>query len=200
MKGFAKECAVVTHSRLHTLVGPDGSVLAEPDTDSKLHEPLVVRPTSETVIWDAFSRWISSYRDLPLLINQWANVVRWEMRTRPFLRTSEFLWQEGHTAHATEGEARAHAWQMSLMYRDFCRNELALPVILGLKSPSERFAGADETLTCEAMMQNGEGHDRYISSVYLSDNLCFLSCLRSSRMGASVSYISLPGANIFESL
>lgn len=155
VEGFAKECAVVTHSRLRTSAAHDGAVAVEPDPSSKLHEPLVVRPTSETVIWDAFSRWVTSHRDLPLLINQWANVVRWEMRTRPFLRTSEFLWQEGHTAHATEQEARAHAWMMALLYRDFCRDVLAVPVVLGRKSATERFAGADETLTCEAMMQNG---------------------------------------------
>ena len=146
----------MTHSRLRTEIGDDGRVSIEPDSSSELHEPLVVRPTSETVIWDSFSRWISSHRDLPLLINQWANVVRWEMRTRPFLRTSEFLWQEGHTAHATEREALTHAWDMALMYHEFCRDVLALPTILGRKSASERFAGADETITCEAMMQNGE--------------------------------------------
>jgi prolyl-tRNA synthetase len=154
--GFAKECAVVTHSRLVTNTLEDGSIVAVPDAESVLHEPLVIRPTSETLIWDAFSRWVISHRDLPLLINQWANVVRWEMRTRPFLRTSEFMWQEGHTAHATEDEARSFAWAMAVMYRDFCRDVLALPAVIGCKSASERFAGADETFTCETMMQNGK--------------------------------------------
>lgn len=153
--GFAQECAVVTHSRLQTSTDADGTLTVEADPQFKLHEPLVVRPTSETVVWDAFSRWVTSYRDLPLLINQWANVVRWEMRTRPFLRTSEFLWQEGHTAHANETEAVEHATTMAIVYRDFLRDALAIPVVLGRKSSSERFAGADETLTCEAMMQNG---------------------------------------------
>jgi prolyl-tRNA synthetase len=155
IEGFAKECAVVTHSRLVTGTDSTGSVNVVPDPESLLHEPLVIRPTSETLIWDAFSRWIVSHRDLPLIINQWANVVRWELRTRPFLRSAEFLWQEGHTAHATETEARAYAWAMAAMYREFCRDVLALPSVIGCKSQSERFAGANETFTCEAMMQNG---------------------------------------------
>jgi prolyl-tRNA synthetase len=165
--GFAKECAVVTHHRLRVVPPADGDgsggaadgtgrpVALEPDPTAQLGEPLVIRPTSETVIWDAFSRWVKSYRDLPLVLNQWANVVRWEMRTRPFLRTSEFLWQEGHTAHATQGDARARATQMLAVYRDVCEQLLALPVVTGPKSPSERFAGADDTFTCEAVMPNG---------------------------------------------
>jgi len=150
VEGFAKECAVVTHHRLKAT--DDGVV---PDPAAKLEEPLVVRPTSETIIWHMYGRWISSWRDLPLLINQWANVVRWEMRTRPFLRTAEFLWQEGHTAHATEPEAQAEARQMLQVYSDFCHETLAMPVVCGVKTATERFAGADETYTIEAMMQNG---------------------------------------------
>ncbi len=151
VEGFAKECALVTHHRLRLAEG--GGV--EPDPASKLEEALVVRPTSETIIWHMYGRWIQSYRDLPLLINQWANVVRWEMRTRPFLRTAEFLWQEGHTAHATREEAVEEARQMLEVYSDFAHETLALPVIKGTKSESERFAGADDTYTIEAMMQNG---------------------------------------------
>ncbi len=151
VEGFAKECAVVTHHRLHA--APGGGL--EPDPAAKLEEPLIVRPTSETIIWHMFGRWIDSYRDLPLLINQWANVVRWELRTRPFLRTAEFLWQEGHTAHATSEEAQEEATRMLGVYSDFCHEKLAVPVICGVKSASERFAGADETYTIEGMMQNG---------------------------------------------
>ncbi len=151
VEGFAKECAVVTHHRLRAAEG--GGV--EPDPTAKLEEPLIVRPTSETIIWHMYGRWIRSYRDLPLLINQWANVVRWEMRTRPFLRTAEFLWQEGHTAHATRDEAVAEAERMLDVYADFARETLAIPVVKGVKSAAERFAGADETYTIEAMMQNG---------------------------------------------
>jgi len=151
VEGFAKECAVVTHHRLRAAAG--GGV--EPDPDAKLEEPLVVRPTSETIIWHMYGRWIDSYRDLPILINQWANVVRWEMRTRPFLRTAEFLWQEGHTAHATRDEAVEEAERMLGVYRDFAKETLAIPVMPGRKSPSERFAGALDTYTIEAMMQNG---------------------------------------------
>jgi len=150
--GFAKECAVVTHHRLRTR--PDGNGL-EPDPDSKLEEPLVVRPTSETMIWYMFKNWIQSHRDLPLKINQWANVVRWELRTRPFLRSAEFLWQEGHTAHATDTEAIATAEEMLGVYQQVARDLLAIPVIPGKKSSIERFAGAAETYTIEAMMQNG---------------------------------------------
>lgn len=152
--GFAKECAVVTHHRLSAVPdAPPGTL--QPDPDARLEEPLVVRPTSETIIWHMFARWIQSYRDLPLLINQWANVVRWEMRTRPFLRTTEFLWQEGHTAHATAAEAQAKAREMIALYRDVAQNMMAIPTITGFKSPTERFAGAEETFTIEAMMQNG---------------------------------------------
>jgi len=151
VEGFAKECAVVTHHRLRSAEG--GGV--EPDPSAKLDEPLVVRPTSETIIWHMYGKWINSHRDLPLLINQWANVVRWEMRTRPFLRTTEFLWQEGHTAHATQDEALEEANRMLGVYRDFAHETLALPVIPGVKSATERFAGAVETYTIEAMMQNG---------------------------------------------
>lgn len=153
VEGFAKECALVTHHRLRSIPGQPGQL--EPDPDAKLEEPLVVRPTSETIIWNSFGRWIQSYRDLPLLMNQWANVLRWEMRTRPFLRTSEFLWQEGHTAHSNPLEAKERAMQMILMYTRIAKEMLALPVVAGRKSPSERFAGADDTLTIEALMQNG---------------------------------------------
>ena len=153
VEGFAKECAVVTHYRLKN--DPDGKgVIVDPD--AKLEEELIVRPTSETIIWNTYKNWIQSYRDLPILCNQWANVVRWEMRTRLFLRTAEFLWQEGHTAHATKEEAIAEAKKMIGVYRDFAENWLALPVIVGHKSDSERFAGADDTLTIEALMQDGK--------------------------------------------
>lgn len=155
VEGFAKECAVVTHHRLRSAVDEDGNNCVEPDPAAKLDEPLIVRPTSETIIWNMYGRWIKSYRDLPLLINQWANVVRWEMRTRPFLRSAEFLWQEGHTAHATSDEAVAEARQMLNVYADFCAETLAVPVVKGEKSANERFAGADATYTIEAMMQNG---------------------------------------------
>lgn len=148
--GFAKECAVVTH---HRLVATDDGVV--PDPSAVLEEPLVVRPTSETIIWYMFQKWINSYRDLPLKVNQWANVVRWEMRTRPFLRSSEFLWQEGHTAHATSDEALDCAKEMLDVYADVVRDVLAVPTIKGAKSATERFAGADETLTIEALMPNG---------------------------------------------
>ncbi|CAN0031904.1 unnamed protein product [Pylaiella littoralis] len=151
VEGFAKECAVVTHHRL--CKGPDGNLI--PDPEAKLEEPLVVRPTSETIIWTMFRKWIDSYRDLPLKLNQWANVVRWEMRTRPLLRSAEFLWQEGHTAHATKEEALACAQEMLAEYSLACRETLALPTVMGVKSPKERFAGADETYTIEALMQNG---------------------------------------------
>jgi len=152
VEGFAKECAVVTHTRLHARADGAG---VEPDPSAVLSEPLVVRPTSETVVWDSFRRWIRTESDLPVLVNQWANVLRWERRTRPFLRTSEFHWQEGHTAHATREEAVGRARRMQGVYRDTIRRCLAIPTILGQKSPSERFAGAEETLTLEAMMQDG---------------------------------------------
>ena len=151
--GFAKECAVVTHYRLKNAEDGSGIVV---DPDAKLEEELIVRPTSETIIWDTYRKWVQSYRDLPLLINQWANVVRWEMRTRLFLRTAEFLWQEGHTAHATKDEAIAEAEQMMNIYSDFVENYMAIPVIKGTKTESERFAGALETYCIEALMQDGK--------------------------------------------
>lgn len=153
VEGFAKECAVVTHYRLKN--DPEGKgVIVDPD--AKLEEELIVRPTSETIIWDTYRNWIQSYRDLPLLINQWANVVRWEMRTRLFLRTAEFLWQEGHTAHATAEEAMDEAKRMLGVYTEFAEKYLAIPVLQGVKSPNERFAGAVETFCIEAMMQDGK--------------------------------------------
>ena len=153
VEGFAKECAVVTHYRLKN--DPEGKgVIVDPE--AKLEEELIVRPTSETIIWSTYRNWIQSYRDLPLLINQWANVVRWEMRTRLFLRTAEFLWQEGHTAHATKDEAEEEAIKMLNVYAQFAEEHMAMPVIKGVKSASERFAGAVETYTIEAMMQDGK--------------------------------------------
>ncbi len=151
--GFAKECAVVTHYRLKNAEDGSGVIV---DPTAKLEEELIVRPTSETIIWNSYKNWIQSYRDLPILINQWANVVRWEMRTRLFLRTTEFLWQEGHTAHATKAEAIAEAEQMLEVYADFAENYMAMPVIKGRKSESERFAGAEDTFCIEAMMQDGK--------------------------------------------
>jgi len=153
-EGFAKECAVVTHYRLQN--DPDNPGKLRVDPTAKLEEELVVRPTSEAIIWNTFKGWIQSYRDLPLLINQWANVVRWEMRTRLFLRTTEFLWQEGHTAHTTKKEALVEALLMQKVYAEFAENFMAMPVIKGAKSESERFAGADETFTIEALMQDGK--------------------------------------------
>ncbi len=153
VEGFAKECAVVTHYRLKN--NPNGSGVVV-DPEAKLEEELIVRPTSETIIWDTYRNWIKSYRDLPILVNQWANVVRWEMRTRLFLRTAEFLWQEGHTAHATREEAMAEARKMLDVYAEFAEKYMALPVIRGIKSANERFAGAEETFCIEAMMQDGK--------------------------------------------
>jgi prolyl-tRNA synthetase len=153
VEGFAKECAVVTHYRLKNDPNGNGIVV---DPDAKLEEELIVRPTSETIIWNTYKTWIQSYRDLPLLINQWANVVRWEMRTRLFLRTAEFLWQEGHTAHATKDEAVAEAKKMLEVYADFAENYMALPVIKGVKTLNERFAGAEDTYCIEALMQDGK--------------------------------------------
>jgi len=153
-EGFAKECAVVTHYRLQN--DPDNPGKLRVDPTAKLEEELVVRPTSEAIIWNTYKGWIQSYRDLPLLINQWANVVRWEMRTRLFLRTAVFLWQEGHTAHATKNEAISEALQMQKVYAEFAEGFMAMPVIKGSKSESERFAGADETYTIEALMQDGK--------------------------------------------
>ena len=152
--GFAKECAVVTHYRLEN--DPDKPGKLRVDPNAKLEEELIVRPTSEAIIWNTYKNWIQSYRDLPILINQWANVVRWEMRTRLFLRTAEFLWQEGHTAHATEAEARDEAKQMNQLYADFVEQHMAIPVIQGVKSDTERFAGAVETYCIEALMQDGK--------------------------------------------
>ena len=153
VEGFAKECAIVTHTRLKA-VEQDGKTVVVPDPDSKLEEELIVRPTSETIIYAMFAKWVQSYRDLPLLMNQWANVVRWEMRTRMFLRTTEFLWQEGHTAHATAEEAEAETRQMLEIYADFAENTLAVPVIKGIKTETEKFAGADRTYCIEALMQD----------------------------------------------
>ncbi|SOC80801.1 prolyl-tRNA synthetase [Salinimicrobium sediminis] len=153
-EGFAKECAIVTHYRLKTDPDNKGKLIVDPD--AKLEEELVVRPTSEAIIWNTYKGWIQSYRDLPILVNQWANVVRWEMRTRLFLRTAEFLWQEGHTAHATKAEALAETEQMNNIYAEFAESFMAMPVIKGRKTESERFAGAEETYCIEAMMQDGK--------------------------------------------
>jgi len=153
-EGFAKECAIVTHYRLEN--DPDNKGKLRVDPKAKLEEELIVRPTSEAIIWSTYKNWIQSYRDLPILINQWANVVRWEMRTRLFLRTAEFLWQEGHTAHETKTEALIEAEKMNSVYADFAENFMAIPVVKGLKSESERFAGAEETYCIEALMQDGK--------------------------------------------
>ena len=153
VEGFAKECAVVTHHRLMNDPNGNGVVV---DPEAKLEEELIIRPTSETIIWNTYRNWITSYRDLPILVNQWANVMRWEMRTRMFLRTAEFLWQEGHTAHATYDEAMAEAVKMLNVYADFAEKYMAVPVIKGVKSANERFAGAIETFTIEAMVQDGK--------------------------------------------
>ena len=153
-EGFAKECAIVTHYRLQA--DPDKPGKLRVDPDAKLEEELIVRPTSEAIIWNTYRNWIQSYRDLPILINQWCNVVRWEMRTRLFLRTAEFLWQEGHTAHATKAEAITEAKLMNNVYATFAENFMAIPVIQGVKTESERFAGADETFCIEALMQDGK--------------------------------------------
>ncbi len=153
-EGFAKECAIVTHYRLKTDPNNKGKLMVDPE--AKLEEELIVRPTSEAIIWNTYKNWIQSYRDLPILVNQWANVVRWEMRTRLFLRTAEFLWQEGHTAHATKEEAIAETVQMLNVYAHFAENWMAVPVIKGVKSANERFAGAEETYCIEALMQDGK--------------------------------------------
>ncbi len=153
VEGFAKECAVVTHYRLRSKADKSG---VEVDPAAKLDEELIIRPTSETIIWNTYKNWIHSWRDLPLMCNQWCNVMRWEMRTRPFLRTSEFLWQEGHTAHATREEAEAEAQKMLHVYADFAENWMSMPVVQGVKSETERFAGALDTYTIEAMMQDGK--------------------------------------------
>jgi prolyl-tRNA synthetase len=153
-EGFAKECAIVTHYRLKNDPDKPGKLMVDPN--AKLEEELIVRPTSEAIIWSTYKGWVQSYRDLPLLINQWANVVRWEMRTRLFLRTAEFLWQEGHTAHATKAEAIEESEKMMHVYADFAENFMAIPVIKGIKTETERFAGADETYCIEALMQDGK--------------------------------------------
>ena len=159
VEGFAKECAVVTHSKL---IASDTGL--EVDPDSKLEEEIIVRPTSETIIWSMFKKWITSYRDLPVMINQWANVVRWEMRTRLFLRTSEFLWQEGHTAHATKKEAMEETLKIVEIYKSLFEDHLAIPTVIGRKSDAEKFAGAEETYSIETMMldkkalQGGTSH------------------------------------------
>ena len=153
-EGFAKECAIVTHYRLKNDPDKPGKLMVDPN--AKLEEELIVRPTSEAIIWSTYKGWVQSYRDLPLLINQWANVVRWEMRTRLFLRTAEFLWQEGHTAHATKAEAMEESEKMMNVYADFAENFMAIPVVKGLKTETERFAGADETFCIEALMQDGK--------------------------------------------
>lgn len=153
-EGFAKECAIVTHYRLKSDPNNPGKLIVDPD--AKLEEELIVRPTSEAIIWNTYRDWIKSYRDLPLLINQWANVVRWEMRTRLFLRTTEFLWQEGHTAHATAQQALEETTKMLDVYAEFVEDFMALPVVKGIKTPGERFAGADDTYTIEALMQDGK--------------------------------------------
>ena len=173
VEGFAKEMAVVTHHRL--IAGPGGGLI--PDPEAKLEEPLVVRPTSETIIGDAMARWVQSWRDLPLKLNQWANVVRWEMRTRMFLRTSEFLWQEGHTAHADEAEAREHTLTMLEVYRTFAEEDLSLPVIAGEKPENERFPGAVETWSIEAMMQDGKALQAGTSH-YLGTNFAHASGIK----------------------
>ena len=182
--GFAKECAVVTHYRLKT--AEDGSIVV--DEKAKLEEELIVRPTSETIIWDTYRKWIQSYRDLPILINQWANVVRWEMRTRLFLRTAEFLWQEGHTAHATEQEAIAEAQQMMHIYADFAEQFMAVPVIKGTKSANERFAGALETYCIEAMMQDGKALQAGTSH-FLGQNFAKAFDVKFSDKDGSLNYV-----------
>lgn len=180
VEGFAKECAVITHHRLEQR---DGRLVPA----GELEEPLIVRPTSEVIIGESFSRWISSYRDLPLLINQWANVVRWEMRPRIFLRTTEFLWQEGHTAHATHEEAVEETHKMLEVYREFIENVLAIPVIVGEKSPGERFPGAKNTYTCEAMMQDRKALQS-CTSHYLGQNFAKASHIRFSNKEGQLEY------------
>jgi prolyl-tRNA synthetase len=180
VEGFAKECAVVTH---HRLEARDGKLVPV----GELEEPLVVRPTSETIIGESFSRWVQSYRDLPLLINQWANVVRWEMRTRLFLRTAEFLWQEGHTAHATEAEAVEETVRMHGVYQEYFKNVLALPGVVGEKCPSERFPGAERSFTIEVMMQDGKALQA-CTSHYLGQNFA---------KGSNIQFVDKDGAQQF---
>ena len=181
--GFAKECAVVTHYRLKSM---DGKVDVDPE--SKLEEPLVVRPTSETIIWEQYRNWIQSYRDLPLLINQWANVVRWEMRTRLFLRTAEFLWQEGHTAHATEAEAREEVARMLEVYADVAENVMGVPVIRGHKTEGERFAGALDTQSIEGMMQDGKALQMGTSH-YLGQNFAKSADVKFLNQNGQLEYV-----------
>ena len=181
--GFAKECAVVTHYRLKAI---DGKVGVDPE--SKLEEPLVVRPTSETIIWAQYKNWIQSYRDLPLLINQWANVVRWEMRTRLFLRTAEFLWQEGHTAHATEGEAREEVSRMLDVYADVAENVMGVPVVRGHKTEGERFAGAIDTQCIEGMMQDGKALQMGTSH-YLGQNFAKSADVKFLNQAGQLEYV-----------
>ncbi|MCS6798881.1 MAG: proline--tRNA ligase [Myxococcota bacterium] len=183
VEGFAKECAVVTHHRL--VAGPEGGLV--PDPEARLAEPLVVRPTSETIIGAAFAQWVQSYRDLPLLINQWANVVRWEMRTRLFLRTAEFLWQEGHTAHATEAEAREETARMLDVYRTFAEQWMAMPVVAGPKTDAERFPGAVETHAIEAMMQDRKALQAGTSH-FLGQNFARASGIRFQAADGSEQY------------
>ena len=184
-EGFAKECAVVTHYRLKNS-GKEGKLIVDPE--AKLEEELIVRPTSEAIIWRTYKNWIQSYRDLPILINQWANVVRWEMRPRLFLRTAEFLWQEGHTAHATKKEAEDEALLINELYTDFVENYMAIPVIKGLKSESERFAGADETHCIEALMQDGKALQAGTSH-FLGDNFAKAFDVKFANQNGNLEYV-----------
>ena len=185
-EGFAKECAVVTHYRLKT--DPDDASKLIVDPDAKLEEELVVRPTSEAIIWNTYKNWIQSYRDLPILVNQWANVVRWEMRTRFFLRTAEFLWQEGHTAHATKAEALEETKLINGLYADFAENFMAIPVVQGLKSESERFAGAEETYCIEALMQDGKALQAGTSH-FLGQNFARAFDVKFATQSGSLEYV-----------
>lgn len=185
-EGFAKECAVVTHYRLKNDPEKKGKLMVDPE--ARLEEELVVRPTSEAIIWNTYKGWIQSYRDLPLLINQWANVVRWEMRTRLFLRTAEFLWQEGHTAHATREEAMEETTRMLDVYAEFAENFLALPVVKGIKTPNERFAGALETFCIEAMMQDGKALQAGTSH-FLGQNFAQAFDVRFADKNGSLEYV-----------
>lgn len=185
-EGFAKECAIVTHYRLKNDPDNPGKLMVDPQ--AKLEEELIVRPTSEAIIWSTYKNWIQSYRDLPLLINQWANVVRWEMRTRLFLRTAEFLWQEGHTAHATKQEAIQESVQMMDVYADFAENFMAMPVIKGIKTPSERFAGAEETYCIEALMQDGKALQAGTSH-FLGQNFAKAFDVKFANSAGSLEYV-----------
>ena len=185
VEGFAKECAVVTHYRLKN--SEDGKSI-EVDPTAKLEEELIVRPTSETIIWDTYRKWIQSYRDLPLLINQWANVVRWEMRTRLFLRTAEFLWQEGHTAHSTKNEAIEETEKMINVYAQFAEHFMAMPVVKGLKSANERFAGAEETYCIEALMQDGKALQAGTSH-FLGDNFAKAFDVKFANQNGNLEYV-----------